>query len=116
VGVFCIVGILYFGDTNLLAITNYPAESAEQVAGQMQDMVNHWRGCLLVMGGNLNPDKCNGTMIRFYWDKDRQWHYQTSINSEITIPDSEGVVQTIKNLGPSDATTVVGVARLPTVT
>jgi hypothetical protein len=77
----------------------------------MQYMVNHWRGCLLATEGNLNPDKCNGTIIGFYWDEDGQWHYQTNINAEITIPDSDGAVQAINNNGPSDATMVVGVAQ-----
>jgi hypothetical protein len=39
------------------------------------------------------------------------WHYRTSINTEITIPDLEGLAQTIENLGTSDVMTVVGVAQ-----
>jgi hypothetical protein len=64
------------------------------------------------MGGNLNPDKCNGTMIGFYWDEDRQWHYRNDIEATITIPDSEGTMQAIEMLGPSNATMVVGVAQV----
>ena len=109
--IFSIVGILYVDDTDLLAIASYPSESAEQVSIRMQDMVNHWRGCLRVTGGNLNPDKCNGTMIGFYWDEDGQWHYRNDIEATITIPDSEGTMQAIEMLGPSNATTVVGVAQ-----
>jgi phage-related tail fiber protein len=50
-------------------------------------------------------------MIGFYWDKDGQWHYQTDINAEITIPVSDGAAQVIDNICPSDATTVVGVTQ-----
>jgi hypothetical protein len=64
--IFSIVGILYVDDTDLLAIASYPSESTKQVSIRLQDMVNHWRDCLRVTGGNLNPDKCNGTMIGFY--------------------------------------------------
>jgi hypothetical protein len=45
-----IVGILYVDDTDLLAIVLYPSESAKQVSIRIQDMVNHWRGCLRVTG------------------------------------------------------------------
>lgn len=109
--VFCIIGILYVDDTDLLAIAAYSAESAEQVARRMQDMVDHWRGCLRVTGGNLNPEKCNCTLIGFYWDEDGQWHYRTDINATITIPDETGSRQPIELLGPSEATTVVGVIQ-----
>jgi hypothetical protein len=103
--IFSIVGILYVDDTDLLAIASYPSESAEQVSIRMQDIVNHWRGCLRVTGGNLNPDKCNGTMIGFYWDEDGQWHYRNDIEATITIPNLEGTMQAIEMLGPSNATT-----------
>jgi hypothetical protein len=104
--IFSIVGILYVDDTDLLAIASYPSESTKQVSIRMQDMVNHWRGCLQVTGGNLSPDKCNGTMIGFYWDEDGQWHYRNDIEATITIPNSKGTMQAIEMLGPSNATTV----------
>jgi hypothetical protein len=51
-------------------------------------------------------------MIGFYWDEDGQWHYRNNIDVAITIPNSEGTMQAIEMLGPSNATTVVGVAQV----
>jgi hypothetical protein len=108
---FCIIGILYVDDTDLFAIAVYPLESAEQVAHCMQAMTSHWRGCLLVTGGDLNPDKCCWTPICFYWDADGQWHYHLDIGVSVRIPNSSGVIQALEHLTPSAATTVVGVVQ-----
>jgi hypothetical protein len=78
----------------------------------MQDMTNHWRGPLHVTGGDLNLYKCNWTRIGFYWDEDGQWHYQTNIISTIQIPDLAGIMQILEKLGPSQATTLVGVVQV----
>jgi hypothetical protein len=110
--VFCVIGILYVDNTNLLVFAEYATESAERVARRMQDMMTHWRGCLRVTGGNLNPEKCNWTPIGFYWDSDGQWHYRTNIVSSVCIPDETGVMQEIEMLGPSQATRVVGVVQV----
>jgi hypothetical protein len=63
--IFCIIGILYVDDTDLFAIAVFSSESAEWVVCQMQAMTSHWRGCILVTGGDLNPDKCSWTPIGF---------------------------------------------------
>ena len=63
--IFCIIGILYVDDTDLFAIVVYSSESAERVAHHMQAMTSHWRGCLLVTGGDFNPDICSWTPIGF---------------------------------------------------
>jgi hypothetical protein len=109
--VFTLIGILYVDDTNLLAYAEYTLESAEWVAQWMQDMTNHWRGSLRVTGGDLNPDKCNWSPIGFFWDEDGQWHYQRNIISTIQIPDLVGIMQILEKLGPSQATTVIGVVQ-----
>jgi hypothetical protein len=109
--VFCVIGILYVDDTDLFVFAEYATESAERVACRMQDMTTHWRGCLRVTGGNLNPEKCNWTPIGFYWDEDGQWYYRTNIVSAVLIPDETGEMQEIEKLGPSQATTVVGVVQ-----
>jgi len=109
--IFCTIGILYVDDTDLFVSAEYPTESAERASLRMQEMVKHWRGCLRVTGGNLNPDKCNWTPIGFYWDDDGQWHYRTNINSTVLIPDETGAMQAIEQLSPSQATTVVGVVQ-----
>jgi hypothetical protein len=95
----------------LFAIAEHATENAEQVAARMQNMVAHWRGCLRVTGGNLNPDKCNWTLIGFYWDDDGQWHYRTNFASSVYIPDDTGEMQSIERLSPSQATTAVGVIQ-----
>jgi hypothetical protein len=41
----------------------FSSESAKRVACWMQAMTSHWRGCLLVTSGDLNPDKCSWTPI-----------------------------------------------------
>jgi hypothetical protein len=77
----------------------------------MQAMTSHWRGCLLVTGGDLNPDKCCWTPIEFYWDANGQWHYCLDIGVSIHIPNFSGVKQALERLTPSAATTVVGVVQ-----
>jgi hypothetical protein len=109
--IFCIIGILYVDDTDLFAIAVYPSESAERVARHMQAMTSHWQGCLLVTGGDLNPDKCCWTPIGFYWDADGQWHYRLDIGVSVGIPNSSGVIQALERLTPSASTTVVGVVQ-----
>jgi hypothetical protein len=74
-------------------------------------MPSHWRGCLLVTGGDLNPDKCSWTPIGFYWDADGQWHYRLDICVSIRIPNSSGVLQAFECLAPSASTTIVGVVQ-----
>jgi hypothetical protein len=49
-----------------LPLQNFPL-SAKHMAHWMQAMTSHWRGCLLVTGGDLNPDKCSLTPIGFLW-------------------------------------------------
>jgi hypothetical protein len=77
----------------------------------MQAMTSHWRGCLLVTGGDLNPDKCCWTPIGFYWDADGQWHYRLDIGMSVCIPNSSGVIQALEHLTPLVATTDVGVVQ-----
>jgi hypothetical protein len=109
--IFCIISILYVDNTDLFAIAVYPSESAERVAHCMQAMTSHSRGCLLVTGGDLNPDKCCWTPIGFYWDTDGQWHYRLDIGVSVRIPNSSRVIQALEHLTPLAATTVVGVVQ-----
>jgi hypothetical protein len=106
--IFCIIGILYVDDTDLFAIAVYSSESTEWVACHMQAITSHWQGCLLVTGGDLNPDKCSWTPIGFYWDADGQWHYHLDIFVSIHILNSLGVLQALKGLALLTSTTVVG--------
>jgi hypothetical protein len=73
-------------------------------------MTSHWRGCLLVTGRDLNPDKCSW-IIGFYWDADGQWHYCLDISVSIRTPNSSGELQALKRLAPLVSTTVVGVVQ-----
>jgi hypothetical protein len=110
--IFCIIGILYVNDTDLFAFAVFSLETAERVACQMQAMTSHWRGCLLVTGGDLNPEKCCWTPIGFHWDDDDgQWHYHSDVAMSIRIPNSSGHLQVLKRLSPSASTTVVGVVQ-----
>jgi hypothetical protein len=77
----------------------------------MKKIVFHWRRCLLVTGGDLNPDKCCWTPIGFYWDDDGQWHYCTDIAVSICIPDSSGEMQLLQHLLPAESTMVVGMVQ-----
>jgi hypothetical protein len=77
----------------------------------MQAMTSHWRGCLLVTGGDLNLDKCCWTPIGFYWDADGQWHYCLDIGVSVRILNSSGVLQALEHLTPVAATTIVGVVQ-----
>jgi hypothetical protein len=107
----CINGILYINDTDLFAIAAFSSESAEWVACQMQAMTSHWRGCLLVTGGDLNPDKCSWTPIGFCWDDEGQWHYRNDIAMSIRIPNSSGHLQALERLSPLASMTVVCVVQ-----
>jgi hypothetical protein len=109
--IFCIIGILYVDDTDLFAFAEFSLETAERVARQMQAMTSHWRGCLLVTGGDLNPEKCCWTPIGFRRDDDGQWHYRTNVTMSIRIPNSSGHLQALNRLSPSASTTVVGVVQ-----
>jgi hypothetical protein len=109
--IFCIIGILYVNDTDLFAFAEFSLETAERVARRMQAMTSHWRGCLLVTGGDLNPEKCCWTPIGFRWDDDGQWHYFTDVAMSIHIPNSSGHLQALKRLSPLALTTVVGVVQ-----
>ncbi len=109
--IFCIIGILYIDDTDLFAFAVFSLETAERVARQMQAMTSHWRGCLLVTGGDLNPEKCCWTPIGFRLDDDGQWHYRTDVAMSIRIPNSSGHLQALKQLSPSASTTVVGMVQ-----
>jgi hypothetical protein len=108
---FCIIGILYVDDMDLFIFAEYATESAEQVAGRMQNMMTHWQGCLQVTGGDVNLDKCNWMPIGFYWDENAQWYYWTHVTSSVLIPDGNGVMQVLEKLSPSQATMVVGVVQ-----
>jgi hypothetical protein len=72
-------------------------------------MTQHWRGCLQVTGGNLNPEKGNWILIGFFWDDNGQYHYRMDIASNLWIPNASGRMQAIERLGLSNATQVVGV-------
>jgi hypothetical protein len=109
--IFCIIGILYVDDTDLFAFAVFSLETAKWVACQMQAMTSHWRGCLLVTGGDLNPEKCCWIPIGFCWDDDGQWHYHNDVTMSICIPNSSDHLQALKRLSPSASTTVVGVVQ-----
>jgi hypothetical protein len=109
--IFCIIGILYINDTDLFAFAVFSSETAKWVARQMQAMTSHWRGFLLVTGGDLNPEKCCWTPIGFCWDDDGQWHYHNDVATSIRIPNSSGHLQALKPLSPLASTTVVGIVQ-----
>jgi hypothetical protein len=111
--IFCIICISYVDSMDLFAIAVYSLESAEWVARCMQAMTSHWRGCLLVTGGELNPDKCSWTPIGFYWDTDA-WAMALLLDIFVSIciiPNSLCVLQALKWLALLASTTIVGVVQ-----
>ena len=62
----------------------------------------------------MHPDKCSWCLIEFCWDEDGNWHYSSKMTQSamLTVPNLEGEIMEIKQLGPDETIKVVGVVQV----
>ena len=69
------VGYAFVDDTDLVTI---PAQQAtfQEIAQEMQDMVDTWEGGIRATGGAIVPEKSHWYLVDFKWQNDI-WRYAT---------------------------------------
>jgi hypothetical protein len=81
----------FVDDTDIIHSGVSPEVAGEDVAKEMQDVVDRWEGGIRASGGALVPKKSHWYMIDFIWTGEK-WRYKTieEIPAELSVVDTDG--------------------------
>jgi len=83
------------------------------VVEKMQNSLRTWAGLLRATGGALIPDKCFWYYVHNLWENGT-WKYTRPLAQDrMQVPDDQGHLITIPQIGPSEAKRTLGVQLAP---
>ena len=107
------VGYAFVDDTDLVTI---PAKQVtpQEVAQEMQAMLDTWEGGIRATGGAIVPEKSHWYLVDFKWQND-VWRYATidETPAELDVRDFNGQRKKLERLAVHEAQRTLGVRLAP---